>query len=268
NAIMEPIVAKAARRLGIDPVALHRINAPEGKAPFGAPGKDGKRSYVTSAFVRDAIDRGADLFKWNERKTRSGERAGSKARGVGISVSPFIGGYSIGYDGLMTIRPDGKLYVQSGAGNLGTHSVIDTARVAAEVLDAPWDQVEVVWGDTSRNLPWTCTSDGSQTMHAMSRSNHAGAMDAKRKLQEIAARDLGGRPDDYRVGGGRVYHGQDRSRHLTFEQAARRAIQLGGRYDGHELPADIHATTRASATALAGQGLMGVAKDTYPHDGE
>jgi CO/xanthine dehydrogenase Mo-binding subunit len=268
NAIMEPVLAKAARKLGIDPVALHRINAPEGKAPFGPPGKDGKRSYVTSAFVAKAIDRGAELFKWDERKARSGKRAGSKARGVGISVSPFIGGYSIGYDGLMTIRPDGKLYVQSGAGNLGTHSVIDTARVAAEVLDAPWDQVEVVWGDTSRNLPWTCTSDGSQTMHAMSRSNHAGAMDAKRKLQEIAARDLGGRPDDYRVGGGRVYHGQDRSRHLTFEQAARRAIQLGGKYDGHELPADIHATTRASATALAGQGLMGVAKDTYPHDGE
>jgi CO/xanthine dehydrogenase Mo-binding subunit len=268
NAIMEPVLAKAARKLGIDPVALHRINAPEGKAPFGPPGKDGKRSYVTSAFVAKAIDRGAELFKWDERKARSGKRAGSKARGVGISVSPFIGGYSIGYDGLMTIRPDGKLYVQSGAGNLGTHSVIDTARVAAEVLDAPWDQVEVVWGDTSRNLPWTCTSDGSQTMHAMSRSNHAGAMDAKRKLQEIAAKDLGGRPDDYRVGGGRVYHGQDRSRHLTFEQAARRAIQLGGKYDGHELPADIHATTRASATALAGQGLMGVAKDTYPHDGE
>ena len=58
NAIMEPLLAKAARRLGIDPVALHRVNAPAGKAPLGGPGKDGKRSYVTSAFVREAIDRG------------------------------------------------------------------------------------------------------------------------------------------------------------------------------------------------------------------
>jgi CO/xanthine dehydrogenase Mo-binding subunit len=93
-------------------------------------------------------------------------------------------------------------------------------------------------------------------------------MDAKQKLLEIAAKDLGGRPDDYLVGGARVYHHRDRSRHLTFEQAAQRALQLGGKYDGHELPADIHATTRVSAAALAGQGLMGVAKDTYPHDGE
>jgi xanthine dehydrogenase molybdenum-binding subunit len=268
NAIMEPLLAKAARQMGIDPVALHRINAPEGKAPFGPAGKDGKRSYVTSAFVRDAIDRGVDLFKWDERKARSGTRSGSKARGIGIAVSPFIGGYSIGYDGLMTIRPDGKLYVQSGVGNLGTHSVIDTARVAAEVLDMPWDRVEVIWGDTSKHLPWTCTSDGSQTVHAISRSNHAGAMDARQKLLEIAARDLGGRPEDYRVGGGRVYRNGDVSRSLTFERAAQRAIALGGKYDGHDLPSDIHATTRASATALAGQGLMGVAKDTYPHDGE
>ena len=268
NAIMEPVLAKAARQLGIDSVALHRVNAPEGKAPFGGPGKDGKRSYVTSAFVREAIDRGVGLFRWDERKARNKERTGARVRGIGISVSPFIGGYSIGYDGLMTIRPDGKLYVQSGAGNLGTHSVIDTARVAAEVLDMPWESVEVVWGDTSKNLPWTCTSDGSQTMHAISRCNHAGAMDARQKLLAIAAMDLGGRPDDYRVGGGRVYHHQNQARHLTFAQAAQRAIALGGRYDGHELPSDIHATTRASADALAGRGLMGVAKDTYPHDGE
>ena len=34
NAIMEPVLAKAARRLGIDSVALHRVNAPAGKALF------------------------------------------------------------------------------------------------------------------------------------------------------------------------------------------------------------------------------------------
>ncbi|HEY7287725.1 MAG TPA: xanthine dehydrogenase family protein molybdopterin-binding subunit [Vicinamibacterales bacterium] len=265
NAIMEPILAKAARRLGLDPVVLHRVNAPTGKAPLGGTNKDGKRSYVTSAFVPDAIDRGAALFNWSERKVRSGKRMGAKARGLGISVSPFIGGYSINYDGLMTIRPDGKLYVQSGVGNLGTHSVMDTARVAAEVLDVPWELVEVVWGDTSRNLPWTCTSDGSQTVHAVSRSNHAAAMDARQKLQEIAARTHGGSPAQYSVANGRV-SGPGGS--LTLAQAAQKAIALGGKYDGHELPSDIHAMTRASATALAGLGLMGVAKDNYPHDGE
>ncbi|MGE0815264.1 MAG: xanthine dehydrogenase family protein molybdopterin-binding subunit [Vicinamibacterales bacterium] len=266
NAILEPILAKAARRLGIDSVALHRLNAPAGKAAYGAPRADGTRGHVTSAFVTEAIDRGAALFDWETRKTRSGMRRGTKVRGVGLSVSPFLGGYSVGYDGILLLKPDGKLYVQSGNGNLGTHSVIDTARVPAEMLGVAWDDVVVTWGDTSRHLPWTCTSDGSQTIQAVTRANHAAASDAIRKLQELAALELGGAPGDYRVADGRV--ARPGGRGLSFAEAARRAIERGGRFDGHELPTDIHAMTTASATALAGQGLMGVAKDTYPHDGD
>ena len=57
-------------------------------------------------------------------------------------------------------------------------------------------------------------------------------------------------------------------RGLTYAQAATRAVALGGRFDGHELPDDIHAMTKAAATQLAGLGLMGVAKDVYPRDGD
>jgi len=267
NAIMEPILAKAAHTLKIDQVDIHRVNAPSGKAPFGPADDKGQRSYVTSAFVREALDRGAAAFDWATRRARSGQRLGPKARGVGVAVSPYSGGYSVGYDGLLTIRPDGRLYVQSGIGNHGTHSVMDTARVAADVLGMPWDRVEVVFGNTSRHVPWTCTSDGSQTIQAMSRAYHAAAMDARRKLQAIAALDLGGAPDGYEVGGGRVFRRGTPGRGMDVAQAATRAIALAGRFDGHELPEDIHAMTKASASALAGQGVMGVAKDTYPHDG-
>jgi CO/xanthine dehydrogenase Mo-binding subunit len=54
---------------------------------------------------------------------------------------------------------------------------------------------------------------------------------------------------------------------MTLAQAAQKAIDLGGKFDGHELPDNINAFTKISATALAGQGLMGVARDTYPRDG-
>ena len=76
NALMEPIIAKAARKLGIDEVAIHRINAPEGKAKFGALNARGSQNYVTSAFLKEALDKGAELFKWEERKARSGKRNG------------------------------------------------------------------------------------------------------------------------------------------------------------------------------------------------
>jgi CO/xanthine dehydrogenase Mo-binding subunit len=263
--IVEQAITKAAQKLGIDQVEMRAINAPAGKAPFG-PARNGQRGYATSAFVREALERGAERFGWKERVARAGQRSGTKVRGVGVAVGTHTAG-SVGHDGLMTIRPDGKLYVQSGVGNLGTHSLFDLARVAAELLAVPWEKVEIVWGDTSKHLPYSCLSVGSQTTHAMTRANHAAAMDARRKLQEIAARDLGGSPDAYDLGGGRVFRRGDPGRGLTYGQAATRAIALGGRFDGHELPEDIHATTKAAAAALAGLGLMGVAKDAYPRDG-
>jgi xanthine dehydrogenase molybdenum-binding subunit len=266
NGLIEPVLTKAAKQLGLDQVEIRKINAPEGKALFGPPLPNGHRAHVTSAFVKEALDRGRELFKWDERKARAGRRSGAKVRGVGVTVGPHGAG-SIGFDGLMTIRPDGRLYVQTGVGNLGTHSLQDLARVAADILVMPWEKVEVIWGDTSKGLPYSCLSVGSQTTHAMTRANHAGAMDAKRKLQEIAARDLGGSPDDYELGNERVYRQGNAGRGLTYAQAARRAIELGGRFDGHELPADINAVTKNAASGLAGLGLMGVAKDNYPRDG-
>ena len=96
--------------------------------------------------------------------------------------------------------PDGKLYVHQGIGNLGTHSIADTARPAAEVLGLNWNQVEIVWGDTSRRLPRSSVQAGSQTTHAHTRANHAAGMDALRKVREIASRTLGGAGTDAAVG--------------------------------------------------------------------
>ena len=139
NGICEGMITKAAKQLGIDQVAIRRLNSPEGKALYGPPDAKGGRRHITSAFVKEALDRGASQFDWTTRAARAGKRQGSKVRGVGVAVGPHAAG-SIGFDGLMTIRPDGKLYVQSGVGNLGTHSVIDLARVAADVLEMPWDE--------------------------------------------------------------------------------------------------------------------------------
>src|SRR6185503_4729306 len=263
NALMAPIMVKAARKLGIDEVAIHRINAPEGKAAFGAPNARGRQNYTTSAFLKNALDKGAELFKWEERKALSGKRNGSKVRGVGVAVSAYSAG-SMGFDGLLVVKPDGRVMIQSGIGNLGTESVFDCHRVAAEILNVPWEQCDVTWGNTSKNVPNTCGQGGSQTTHAMTRAAHAAATDAKKKLQEIAAKTFGGNPESYQLTRGGISGG---GRTMTLAQAAKKAIELGGKYDGHELPQDVNNYTKNSAKALVGQGLMGVARDNYGRDG-
>ena len=261
--IMETIVSKAARKLGLDQVDIRKVNCPEGKSPVG-PLRNGARNHCTSAFLKEAFDRGAEQFQWKDRLARP-KRSGTRVRGVGVSSSCFVGG-SIGFDGLFVIKPDGRIAIQSGVGNLGTESLLDVHRVVAEVLGVPWEKCDVTWGNTSKNLPWTCVSGGSQTTHAMTRAAHAAAMDGKRKLQEIAAKTLGGKPEQYQVSNERVF--RKGSRGMTLAQAAQHAIRLGGKYDGHEPPDDVNKVTKASIAALAGQGLVASAKDKYPRDGQ
>ena len=257
---VEPILDKAARQLGLDLVAIRRINAPDNSAGYGA-----SQGPVTSAYQREALDIGAEQFGWEARRARSGQRRGSKVTGVAVGQAFHSAGAS-GFDGLLRIAPDGKLHIHSGAGNLGTYSYAATSRVAAEVLGYDWENVEIVRGDSSRGLPWTLGQFGSNTSFTESRANYASAMDAVQKLKEIAARDLGGSPADYDVGDEAVFARANPSRRLTYAAAARRAIQLGGRFSGEEVPDDINEMTARAVEGIAGTGLIGVAKDNLPRN--
>src|SRR3989442_9067391 len=103
--LIEPILTKAARKLGVDHVAIHRVNAPEGKAKFGPANPRGQRAYATSAFVKETLDRGAELFRWQARKVQGGKRQGSKVRGNGVATSAVVA-RSIAYDRQFVINPD------------------------------------------------------------------------------------------------------------------------------------------------------------------
>jgi xanthine dehydrogenase molybdenum-binding subunit len=260
-AAIEPLIDKAARQLGVDRVAIRRMNAPDNGSKIGR-----MQTGVTSAHLREALDRGATEFRWQERLARSGQRRGSKVTGVGVGSAFHTAGGN-GFDGLVRILPDGKIHIHTGVGNLGTYSHTVTARVAAEVLKANWDNCTVVRGDSRSHLPWNLGQFGSNTSFTMTRTNFVAAQDAVAKLKEIAALDLGGTSADYEIGNETVFQRADPTKRLTYARAAQRAIELGGKYDGHEAPADLNVMTKDSVAALAGTGLVGVAKDNLPRTG-
>ena len=101
----------------------------------------------------------------------------------------------------------------------------------------------------------------------MTRAAFAVATECKQKLKEVAAKSLGGKPEDYDVANGRVFR-KGGGAGMSFAQAAQKAIELGGIYDGHEAPDDVHKLTKAAVTALAGQGLVVAARDKAPRDGD
>ena len=136
---------------------------------------------------------------------------------------------------------------------------------AAEMLGMPWEQCDVVFGNTGEE-PAVDLRLGRQPDDA--RDDARGARGGDRRDQEAAGdRGQGARRQSRRATRWRAARVLGPGGSMTFAQAAQKAIELGGKFDGHELPEDINAFTKTSAKALAGQGLMAVAKDNYPRDG-
>ena len=257
-ALMEPILAKAARKLGVDQVAIRRINAPEGKAPFGPPQCEGKRQLCHQRIHQGSARPRRGAVQMGREEARSPSGAARRCAASACRSAAYVGG-SIGFDGLFVIKPDGRIYIQSGIGNLGTESVSDVHRVAAEILGVPWEKCEITWGNTAKNLPWTCASGGSQTTHAMTRAAHAAAMDAKKKLQEIAAKDLGGKPEDYEVANERVFR-KGGGAGMSWRRPRSAPSNSAASTTATSCPRTSTRFTEASATALAGQGLLAVGR--------
>src|SRR5690606_10711685 len=60
--IIEPLLDKAAGQLGIDRVQIRLLNAPELKATYGP-----RKSGISSSYLKEALQKGAELFGWQER---------------------------------------------------------------------------------------------------------------------------------------------------------------------------------------------------------
>ena len=130
--------------------------------------------------------------------------AASKVRGIGVAISAFVAG-SIGFDGLFVIKPDGRMYDPVGhrqpRHRLGDRRASrrrrDARRAVGEVRRRP--------GATRRR---TCRGPASRAAARrrtrMTRAAHAAATDAIKKLQEIAAKTHGGKPEAYKVANERV----------------------------------------------------------------
>ncbi len=260
-AVLAPMADKAAAAIGMDKVAFRKVNAINSDGFHG-----GNQSPVTSAFVREALDQGQRLFGWEEKLAKP-KRNGSKVRGVGVGIG-YHGAGGRGYDGLVRIGTDGKLYIHSGVGNLGTYSYAGTCRAAAEALQVPWERCEILRGRTDRHLPHSSGQGGSNTIFTHTRTNWVAAQDAITKMKEIAANDLGGAADDYSIGDERVFLSSNPSQGMTYAQAAQRAIEMGGKYSGQEYPDDINPITQRAVQGLAGTGLIGVSKDNIPGQGQ
>jgi hypothetical protein len=205
-----------------------------------------------------------DALKANNQNVGGGQivRSGESllVHGIGLGSASHASGY-VGFDGLVVIHTDGTVEVRQGAGNLGTESYAAVARLAAETLQVPWEQVQVSWGRSDKSA-FTLGQFSSNTTFTTGLSNVKAAETAVQYLKEIAATELGGTADDYEVAGGEVANGDGDS--MTFAEAAQAAIALGGKYSGEEVPQQYQESlvplTLGAARDVTGEALVAFGK--------
>ena len=267
--LMEPVISKAARqardRSGGDSPHQRAVGQGAVRPAWGSEEGNGSTSRARSSRRRSTRAPTSSSGTSARRRAASANGIeGARRRRRGEHLQRRL---QSGYDGLFVIKPDGRLYIQSGIGNHGTGSVSDCHRVSAEILGVPWEKVVV---DLGRHVEEPAVDVQQRRQPDDPRDDARGPRGRDGREEETAGdRGQGSRRPPGRLRGrqrARLPQGR-RCRHDPGEGGAARD-RSRRRYDGHELPKDINKFTTASATALAGQGLMGVAKDNYPRDGQ
>jgi CO/xanthine dehydrogenase Mo-binding subunit len=177
---LEVALDLASEELGVDPVDLRRKNVLR-------PGDEhGMYGHIIPAGVMaaEALDAVADHEWWREREAWKASRRWPMRGGTGVALA--IKGVGLGSArgdasaARLALSGDGSLRIWAGPNHSG--NAIDTAyaQIAADVLGRPYDEIEVIIGDTE------LVPDAGSC--AASRSTYMGGSAVKLACEELMAR--------------------------------------------------------------------------------
>jgi carbon-monoxide dehydrogenase large subunit len=151
--VLDRLLDRAARKLGMDPAALRRLNlirADEMPVPTGLTYRDGAPITYDPADYPAAFDRLLATLDYTGWRARQAERRGG-LRPIGIGLSAYVEGTGIGpFEGAdIRVDPDGTVFVHLGVCAQGQGHETTLAQIAADELGVPLESVAVVGGDTS-----------------------------------------------------------------------------------------------------------------------
>jgi CO/xanthine dehydrogenase Mo-binding subunit len=130
----------------------------------------------------ECIRRGATAFDWKKRWHAPGAGAGPIKRGAGMAFmtirSPL--GQS---SAVIRLDSNARYTVFVGVTDIGAGAKTTMSMIAAEALDVPLSNIDLVWGDTDR-CPFSVGESGSRTTDMTGTAVIEAARDLKRQLAE------------------------------------------------------------------------------------
>jgi carbon-monoxide dehydrogenase large subunit len=205
--VMERLLDRAARELGIDRDEIRRRNLISGdKMPYTKPMKarGGRSVVLDSGDYPKCQAEVLALADWNGFPARQAA-ARADGRYLGIGLANFVKGTGRGPFEAVTVRipPSGKIHIYSGAAAMGQSTKTMLAQVVAEQLGGDLANVVVSAGDTSTISMGIGGFNSRQTVMAGS-SAHVAATKVRDKVLLIAGHMLERQPDDLYIDGNRV----------------------------------------------------------------
>ncbi|QHE87395.1 xanthine dehydrogenase family protein molybdopterin-binding subunit [Hydrogenophaga sp. BPS33] len=146
--LMERLVERAARRLGVDPLDLRRRNLIEAhQMPWATPTGE----TLDAGDYRAVLERAAQAFGYEaERAEQARRRAAGEWVGVGTAL--YIEPCGQGWESArVTLQTDGTVEVASGSCAQGQGHETSYATIAAQVLGCDPAHVRVRHGDTAHS---------------------------------------------------------------------------------------------------------------------
>ncbi len=201
---VETLIDELAEKLGIDPLEFRLRNYVGKGDVFWGQGPTVK-SVIRSCGVEDILRRGAELIGWNKRP-KPEEQKGRFRRGIGLgrgfhtsSAGASVPSQVVDWGGAMVkLNEDGTVdYVTAlmdhGGGTLEAH-----AKIVAEELGVPLDNVNIIQADTQTTMYDVCTH-ASRGVYAGGAAALKVTRQAKQKLLEFASKILDAYPHGLRI---------------------------------------------------------------------
>ncbi|HWX64331.1 xanthine dehydrogenase family protein molybdopterin-binding subunit, partial [Bradyrhizobium sp.] len=161
--IAERTIEAVARHLGLDPVAVRRINfVPQAEFPYRPYGS---RSVIyDSGDYQGCLDKAVAAFDYNSRREEQQRlRNAGRYRGIGVAAYTEMCGMApsrrlaaSGFDrggwesARVAIDSSGRATVYSGSMSQGHGHATVLAQIAADALQMPVANIDVVQGDTKQ----------------------------------------------------------------------------------------------------------------------
>jgi len=208
--------AKIARELGMDLVEFQLKNVVD---PSGVDQRF--KSSLGNPHVREAVERGAELFGWEERKKRGRQLEGGWKRGIGMAIGAHgatMFGAHRDYTALsLKVNEDGTFVLYTGTHDMGNGSVTVQTQMIASVLGVQPDDVECVETDTDL-VPWNLGDYGSRGVYVEGAAAKKVAESMKAKMAEKASNFLDCMTEEVEFTNGTVYVRHDPERKMTLSE--------------------------------------------------